>query len=112
MDPWALTAKPKDLSSTPQVPLLWGPHTWVSEQRWADLQVSLLPEPRAVFLYVHLKEALSPPPSMLSTSQSERLSQGLQGTKGIRHRGKGGGDWELTDNALFSIPVSRLAGGI
>lgn len=63
-------------------------------------------------LYVHLKEALSPPPSMLSTSQSERLSQGLQGAKGIRHRGKGGGDWELTDNALFSIPVSRLAGGI
>lgn len=62
MNPWVLTAKPKDLSSTPQVPLVWGPHTLVSEQRWADLQVSLLLEPRAVFLYVQLKEALPPPP--------------------------------------------------
>lgn len=42
--------------------LPWGLHTSVSEQRWEDLQVSLLPEPRAVFLYVQLKEALPRPP--------------------------------------------------
>ena len=46
--------------STPDAPP-WGPHTLVSEQRWAGLQVSLLPEPRAVLSYVQIKEALPPP---------------------------------------------------
>lgn len=62
MNPGLLTAKPWELSSAPQVPLPCGPHTSVSEQRWAGLQVSLLPEHRAVSLYVQIKEALPPPP--------------------------------------------------
>lgn len=62
LNPGLLTAKPRHLSSAPQVPLPSGPRTSVSEQRWADLQGSLLPEPRAVFLYVQIKQALPSPP--------------------------------------------------
>lgn len=107
LNPGPLTAKPRDLSSAPPVPRPGGPRTSVSEQRWADLQVSLLPEPRAVFFYVQIKEALPPRQSFQHVCYQHPnpgcQARGFRGPRGRLQdtRGVGGGHWELTDTALF-----------
>lgn len=53
------------LLSTPAASPL-GSHTSVSEQRSADLQISLLLEARAVFLCAQIEEALPAPPKAAS----------------------------------------------
>lgn len=57
----------------------FGSHTSESEQRWANLQISLLLEPRAVFLYVLIEEALPDPPRAASIFVIRLPREGLQG---------------------------------
>lgn len=63
LNPGLQTARPRDLSSAPQGASPSGSHTSVHEQRWADLQISLLlEEPRAGFSCVQIEETLPAPP--------------------------------------------------
>lgn len=99
LNPGPLTAKPRHLSSAPQVPLPSGPRTSALEQRWAALQGSLLPEPRAVFLYDGQIKRGPPIPSQSSQHVCyQHPNPGCQagGLRGLRGRVQDtAAEWEV-----------------
>lgn len=88
LNPGLLTAKPRHLSSAPRVPLPSGPRTSVSEQRWADLQGSLLLEPRAVFFVCPDKRGPPTPAQSFQHVCYQHPNPGCQarGFRGLRGR--------------------------